>query len=360
LYRYGKLAVVSLFIKKVSPKTGIEMFFSERTGIPSDPSQEALAICWKGSGIMKLLLVDDEELSLAYLKQVVAQWGYDVVTASNGLQAWEYLQDEQEPVLAVVDWVMPVIDGVELCRRIKSHTRRCMIYVIMLTVRCDKEGIVLALNSGADDYISKPFHAEELQSRIHVGRRMLEYQYTLEKLTEELICANQELNRMVTIDGLTGIANRRHFEERYRGEWRRALREEIPLAVIMVDIDYFKKYNDFYGHMTGDECLKRIAAVLAETVSRAGDLVARYGGEEFVVLLPNTDNVGAIVVAEALRSAVNRLEVPHCGSPTQLLSISLGVATVYPQRENEPEELLEKADRALYRAKAAGRNNVRA
>lgn len=309
--------------------------------------------------MMKLLLVDDEDLSLAYLKQIVNPWGYEVMTASNGKQAWEYLQNEREPVLAVVDWVMPEIDGIELCRKIKGRAEGYKIYVIMLTMRADKEGLVLALNSGADDYISKPFHAEELRSRLQVGRRLLEYQYTLACLTEELICANVELNRMVSIDGLTGIANRRHFEERYKEEWRRAMREEIPLAVIMIDIDYFKKYNDFYGHIGGDHCLKRVAQTLSQTISRAGDLVARCGGEEFVVLLPNTDNVGATVVAEALRSAVNQLAVEHYGSPSQLLSISLGVAASFPQQGGNSEELLKRADQALYQAKTAGRNNVR-
>lgn len=308
---------------------------------------------------MKLLLVDDEELSMAYLKEVVKPWGYEVITASDGLQAWEYLQNEQEPVLAVVDWVMPGMDGIELCRRIRDRAQGHMIYVIMLTVRSDKEGLVLALDSGADDYISKPFHAEELKSRLQVGRRMLEYQYTLACLTEELIQTNQELHRMVAIDGLTGIPNRRHFEERYKEEWRRAMRDEIPLAVIMIDIDYFKKYNDFYGHIAGDTCLKQVAQVLSQTISRAGDLVARCGGEEFVALLPNTDGVGAVVVAESLRSAVNRLALAHCGCPSQLLSISLGVASCFPQQRDNPAELLKKADQALYQAKAAGRNNVR-
>lgn len=308
---------------------------------------------------MKLLLVDDEELSMAYLKEVVKPWGYEVITASDGRQAWGLLQNEQEPVLAVVDWVMPGIDGIELCRLIRDRAQGNLIYVIMLTVRSDKEGLVLALNSGADDYISKPFYAEELKSRLQVGRRMLEYQYTLSCLTDELIQANQELHRMVAIDGLTGIPNRRHFEERYKEEWRRATRDEISLAVIMIDIDYFKKYNDFYGHIAGDNCLKQVAQVLSETISRAGDLVARCGGEEFVVLLPNTDSVGAVVVAEALRSAVNRLALPHCGSASQLLSISLGVAAGLPQQGDNSAELLKKADRALYQAKAAGRNNVR-
>jgi diguanylate cyclase (GGDEF)-like protein len=164
---------------------------------------------------------------------------------------------------------------------------------------------------------------------------------------------------MVSTDGLTGIANRRHFEERYKDEWRRAMREEIPLAVIMIDIDYFKKYNDFYGHIGGDDCLRRVAQTLSRTISRAGDLVARCGGEEFAVLLPNTDNVGAIVVAEALRSAVNQLELEHYGSPSRLISISLGVAASFPRQGGDSDELLKRADQALYQAKAAGRNNVR-
>lgn len=310
---------------------------------------------------MKLLIVDDDAINLDQLRRSAHDWGYDVETASDGVEAWTAIQKCHEPMLIIADWVMPKMDGVELCRRLRAFQPHHLRYIIMLTVRSDKNDIAAGLDAGADDYLTKPVHLKELQSRLSVGRRVLDYQYKLELLTEELMRTNQELHRMVAIDGLTCIANRRHFEQRCEEEWRRATRDETPLSLIMLDIDHFKKYNDTYGHLVGDDCLKRVAEVLAATAARAGDLAARYGGEEFAVLLPNTDSVGAAVVAEALRSAISALEIEHRGSPLAIVTASAGVATIYPCREESqaPEGLLERADRALYQAKAAGRNNVR-
>lgn len=308
---------------------------------------------------MRLLIVDDDVINLENIRQKACGWGYDVETAVNGVEAWEKLQDCQEPIIVLVDWVMPKMDGVELCRKLRVFGRSHLRYVILFTVRDDKEDVAAGLDAGADDYLIKPVHPKELQSRLSVGKRVLEYQYMLEKLTEELIHTNQELQRMVAVDGLTGIANRRHFEQRYEEEWRRAARDGHALSLILLDIDYFKKYNDTYGHLAGDECLKKVAQVLAATAARAGDLAARYGGEEFAVLLPNTDSVGAAVVAEALRAAISQLDLEHKGSPLETITVSAGVATMYPYREDKPEALILRADRALYQAKAAGRNNVR-
>lgn len=307
---------------------------------------------------MKLLLVDDSRLNLTHLQKTVTPWGYEITTAKDGLEAWKWLQDQDEPVLALVDWVMPGMNGIELCKSLQASDHRQLRYIIMLTVRGDKEEVAIALDAGADDYITKPFHPRELQSRLQVGRRILENQYILEKMTEELIEANKKLERMVTIDGLTGIANRRHFDDRYQEEWRRAVREGTSLAVIIADIDYFKRYNDVYGHLNGDECLRQVATALASVISRGGDLIARFGGEEFAILLPNTDSVGAVVVAESLRSAINRLAIEHQGSPFKSLTMSFGLVIGWPEQEEGPEKLLEKADKALYIAKESGRNNV--
>lgn len=308
---------------------------------------------------MKLLIVDDEAINREWLQHNASAWGYAVETANNGLEAWEKLQSSPEPVIVLVDWVMPKMDGVELCRRLRVFQPRHLRYIIMLTVRGEAEDIAAGLDAGADDYLIKPVNLKELQSRLSVGKRVLDYQHKLENLTEELLRTNQELQRLIAIDGLTCIANRRHFEQRYEEEWRRAMRDEHQLSLIMIDIDHFKKYNDTYGHLAGDECLKKVAAVLADTAARAGDFAARYGGEEFVVLLPNTDSLGALVVAEALRSAISGLEIEHKATPLQILTVSAGVATVEPYREAGPEVLIERADRALYQAKASGRNNVR-
>lgn len=308
---------------------------------------------------MKLLLVEDSKLNLAHLQSAVKPWGYEVLAAHNGLEAWNCLMQQTEPVLALVDWMMPGLDGLELCRRIQTASRRKLLYIIMLTARDDKDEIAAALEAGADDYIVKPFQPQELQSRLKAGRRILECQVALEKLAGELHQANEELGRMVTIDGLTGIANRRHFDNQFREEWRRAVRESTSLSVILADIDYFTNYNNTYGHCQGDECIKQVASTLSSVISRGGDLVARYGGEAFAVLLPNTDSVGAIVVAEALRVAVNRLVLEHRSSPLQSVTLSFGLAVGWPEPDEQPERLLEKADKALYQAKAAGRNQVK-
>jgi diguanylate cyclase (GGDEF)-like protein len=308
---------------------------------------------------MKLLIVDDELISLAQLKNSITSWGYEVMTVIDSSRAWEVLREQREPMIVLMDWVMPGMDGVELCRKLQACSNRYYCYIIMLTVKSGKEDVAMGLDAGADDYLVKPVHPRELQSRLSVGRRVLEYQYTLEKLTEELVQANRELQRMAAVDGLTGVANRRHFEARYQDEWRRAKRDGYPLSLILIDIDHFKQYNDTYGHIAGDECLKKVAGVLAETITRAGDMVARYGGEEFAVLLPNTDSVGTAVVAEALRAAVSGMEVEHAGSDCKILTISIGAATVWPSQEADSKELMAVTDRALYQAKAAGRNIVR-
>lgn len=168
----------------------------------------------------------------------------------------------------------------------------------------------------------------------------------------------ESLRRLSLLDGLTGIANRRHFDEKLQQEIKRSLRHETPLSLLMVDIDHFKRYNDTYGHQAGDDCLIKVARTLNESLKRSGDLVARYGGEEFVVILPYTDEEGAMIVAEKLRSQIDSLKIPHVVNQT--VTISIGAATLYPTEETNPQEMIDKADKALYQAKLAGRNRVKA
>jgi diguanylate cyclase (GGDEF)-like protein len=309
---------------------------------------------------MRLLIVEDDPLYLTHLVEITKPWDYDILTAVNGLDAWHLInQSPAEPHLILLDWTMPELDGYDLCRKIKAMKNQHMYYVVMLTSKGHIEDLTASLDAGADDYIVKPAHPKELRSRLTAGRRILDCQYMMSQLTNELIQVNKELQRMVAVDGLTNIANRRHFDERFDGEWRRAIREQNFLSLLLIDLDYFKQYNDTYGHLAGDGCLKQVASILSTTASRAGDLVARYGGEEFVVLLPNTDAVGASVVAESLRCAISDLHIPHEKSPHPCLTASIGMATVMPQSATSPSELLAQADQALYRAKQSGKNIVR-
>jgi diguanylate cyclase (GGDEF)-like protein len=186
------------------------------------------------------------------------------------------------------------------------------------------------------------------------------YAAELDQIRRQLLETNQQLERLSTLDTLTGLANRRRFDESLRQEWRRAARDGVPLSLLFCDIDFFKGYNDSYGHLAGDECLVRVAEVLRSTFNRPGDLAARYGGEEFVLILADTNEEGAVRLAEKLRTKIESLAIPHRGSPIgSRLTISLGVATVVPTPRGGAEELIARADAALYAAKQEGRNRVR-
>lgn len=309
---------------------------------------------------MKVMIVDDEATTRAMLEPMIKEWGYEVSVAASGEDAWEALRGEPRPVIVVLDWVLPGMSGIDLCARLKKEKAMSQLYIILLTVKSGKDDIARGLDAGADDYIAKPVHPVELRSRLAVGRRILEYQYALDNLTHDLRAKNKELSSLLTIDGLTGIASRSLFTERLADEWRRAMREGTLLSLIMLDIDFFKAYNDTYGHLAGDECLKKVAQTISATIGRAGDLAARYGGEEFVVMLPNTDSLGTLVVAEAVRVAVATLGIEHKASTIhRYVTVSAGTATIVPEEGLIPEALIAKADQALYLAKVSGRNQVR-
>ena len=276
--------------------------------------------------------------------------------------------EESDVDLILMDLMMPDVDGISACERIKSYAQLSDVPIIMVTANTDSKSLEASFNAGAMDYIKKPLDKIELLTRVRSAlrlkkemdnrkqreRELLEVKIELEKV-------NAELRRLSQQDALTGILNRRVFDETLEYECRRVTRESDFISLIMLDIDDFKPYNDTYGHQTGDQCLRLIAQNLDQALKRTGDALFRYGGEEFAAILPNTDPKGARHVGEILREKVNELRIPHKTSRvTDHVTISVGVATLNFSKENTPYDLVEMADKALYEAKNAGRNMVKA
>ncbi|MBI3243405.1 MAG: diguanylate cyclase [Chloroflexi bacterium] len=298
---------------------------------------------------MKILIVDDEPWLRWILRTQLARLNHEVIEAEDGQAAWEMWQREAFPMV-ITDWMMPNMDGVGLIRRIRAASTPSYTYIVMLTVRTDKSDVVTGLEDGADDYLTKPFDAGELQARVAVGERILGVETRLrESLAEQ--------SELAARDGLTSIYNRRAFDYRLADEIRRARRYNRPLALIMVDIDHFKNYNDRHGHVQGDRVLQELAKVLVNSV-RATDFVARYGGEEFAIILPETNKTSSMAAAEKIRTAVAAHPFPLGSSqPNGALTLSLGIAN-YPEDMPDGDVLVERADQALYRAKQTGRNRA--
>ncbi|MBF0142191.1 MAG: diguanylate cyclase [Magnetococcales bacterium] len=290
----------------------------------------------------KILIVDDEIFNVESLVGLFKS-EYKIVVAKNGEQALRAVQSGKMPDLVLLDITMPGMDGYEVCRRLKEEALTRSIPVIFLTSRNDVSSEAQGLALGAVDYIFKPFHAAIVQARVrtHLGlKRKMDL-----------------LERTASLDGLTEIPNRRHFDMTRQQEWARALRMGESLSLIMIDVDMFKQYNDHYGHSGGDLCLQRVARALTAALSRPADFVARYGGEEFVAVLPQTDWEGAKRVGEQLRLAVESLRLPHVRSTVApCVTVSLGAATTVPRAGVGAEALQEAADRMLYEAKHQGRN----
>ena len=291
----------------------------------------------------RLLVVDDQPINIQALYQIF-HVDHEVFMATSGRQALDFCQRDP-PDLILLDVVMPEMDGLEVCRHLKANPLTAGIPVIFITAQTEPADETRALEAGAVDFITKPVNPAVVRARVKTH-------LTLKAQTDML-------RALVFIDGLTGVANRRHFDENLQDEWRRCRRGGAPLALVMIDIDHFKRYNDYYGHQTGDACLQAVAATLQRGFYRSHDLVARYGGEEFVCLLPECDLAGARKKAEELRQAVEAQGIPHEVSPTaRMVTISLGIAATVPDSAGNPEQLLAAADAALYTAKSGGRNRV--
>ncbi|MFO0754266.1 MAG: response regulator [Thermodesulfovibrionales bacterium] len=322
---------------------------------------------------MSILIVDDSVDHRLLLQKILVNAGFtEILLAGSAPDAFRILGTESpdagegEIDLILMDIVMPGIDGIQACRRIKEHEALRDIPIVIITARTETNDLQEAFNAGAVDFIAKPFNKVELLTRVrsvlrlkHETDRRKERERELMELTRRFEEANLTLQRIASTDSLTGISNRRHFDRVFPDEWRRAEREREPLSVIMIDIDFFKAYNDTYGHQAGDDCLRKVAAALRSSLRRPGDLVARYGGEEFVAVLPGVDRKGAAGVAAGMQEKVAALRIPHeQSSVSRWVSISLGVATAVPDRHLPPEDLLERADRSVYAAKQKGRNRV--
>lgn len=289
-----------------------------------------------------ILVVDDSPVNIQLLAATLVSL-YEIHFATHGPQALEFVRTH--PVdLILLDVAMPGMDGFEVCRRLKADESTRDIPVIFVTALMEMQDETAGFEVGAVDYIVKPVNAPIVRARVRTHL--------------ELKSQRDQLRRLSLSDGLTGIANRRCFDEVLEKEWRRAMRHNAPLSLLVMDIDHFKRFNDHYGHLEGDQCLQRVAAVLATLVQRPGDLVARYGGEEFAVVLTGCDARGAQVVAAACVERVARLAIPHAASKTlPYVTLSVGATTIIPVTVGqEPESLVIEADRQLYQAKSAGRN----
>ena len=291
----------------------------------------------------RLLVVDDQPVNIVSLYEIFHH-DHEVFISTNGNQALEMCRS-CAPDLILLDILMPDIDGLEVCRQLKADSETADIPIIFVTAQDNPDAETGGLNAGAVDFITKPVNPAVVRARVRTHLTL--------KTQSDL------LRSLVFIDGLTGVANRRRFDESLDAEWRRCRRISSPLSLFMVDLDHFKLFNDSYGHQAGDACLQKVAETLKRQLGRSHDLVARYGGEEFVCLLPDIHLVNALQKAEAMVRAVRDQSLPHCSSTTDsVVTISLGVAVIVPGPNLVPADLVSAADAQLYAAKHQGRNRV--
>ena len=308
---------------------------------------------------LKVMVVEDSKVTMKALCNYLKRMGVvNPLTAISGHDAIDLFR-KQRPDIVLLDAILPDIDGFDVAKKIRSMEKGDEWAAIIFLTSMDKdEDVERGIESGGDDYLLKPISQVVLRAKINAMRRLVEMQRALVEVTQELNAANKELQRLSTTDGLTGIANRRFFDQLSVREWRRCERLKKPMALVMVDVDHFKKYNDTYGHQGGDQCLKTVAAQVARAAPRASDLAARYGGEEFVLVLGDTTVDGAKWVANNIRQHVADLKMPHSASNIGHVSVSCGVASLLPLEGMTFETLLKVTDEALYKAKEQGRNTV--
>lgn len=323
--------------------------------------------------VAKVLIVDDTPENIGVLFELLNTHHFDVFIAQSGENALQIAESES-PDIVLLDIMMPGgMDGFDVCRQLKTNEITKDIPVIFMTALAETGDKIRGFKLGAVDYVTKPFHQEEVLARIdtHLTLRALQQQLQLKnqhlqqeieerkKVEHDLQVANQTLQQLANLDGLTLIANRRRFDEYLSQTWAYHKHIQKSLALLFCDIDYFKNYNDHYGHLTGDDCLQKVATALMKATRKPCDLAARYGGEEFALVLPETRLEDAVYIAQRLQHIVADLKLEHASSKvSSYITLSIGVVAAIPTAEQSPQMLLAKADQALYRAKTQGRNQI--
>jgi two-component system cell cycle response regulator len=298
---------------------------------------------------VKILVADDSIVSRHILDGTLRKWGYDVVMASDGDEAWQILQGKDAPRLVILDWMMPRMTGLEVCRLVRDRGPEPYTYLLLLTSKSHRDDLIEGMEAGADDYVTKPFDQHELKVRLRAGTRLVELQ-------TELLTARDALRERATKDWLTKLWNRSSILEILVRELSRSERDQSPVSVALVDLDYFKIVNDTQGHLAGDSVLYEAAARLNDSVRRY-DFIGRYGGEEFLIVLSDCDFSSANRKAERLCRRISGTPIA-VGANESRLTASIGVTTRLPGQKASAEELIRRADEALYLAKRQGRNQV--
>jgi diguanylate cyclase (GGDEF)-like protein len=305
-----------------------------------------------------LLIVDDDASIRTFLALVLRQDGHNVLEAESGESCLAQVQAHALE-LVLLDAQMPGMDGFTCCADLRTTLGASCPPIIMITGLADKDSVDRAFAVGAIDYATKPVHVSVLKHRIRQVLRERELVTHLASVNQQLATANRELQKLTRIDSLTQVANRRYFREILLAEWALAARQKHHLSVLLCDVDFFKEYNDCYGHVGGDRCLQEVSQILKQSALRPSDLVARYGGEEFVLILPETDAQGAYCIAQRIHVNLSKAALPHARSKiSDFLTLSIGGACTMPTLSLEPETLIDAADKALYLAKARGRNQI--
>ena len=320
----------------------------------------------------KILVVDDHLDSLESLSTILTIYKYEVEISTDGISAIQAAR-AKPPDVVLLDVNMSSMNGFEVCQQLRANSSTAEIPIIFISASSETDNKIKAFKEGGNDYITKPLHIGEVIARVEnqlqIGRLKAELQTKNARLEQELLMRqsieeklidlNEQLSKLAAIDSLTQIANRRTFDEIFTREWQRGQRDKQPLSLIIGDIDYFKLYNDSFGHQLGDICLKKVAGAIVNTVMRPADLVARYGGEEFAIILPQTPAQNALQVAKTIAREVKKLAISHPKSEvSDYVSLSLGVSCAIPQPKYTKQQLLVTADKALYQAKKQGRDRA--